>query len=399
MRVVGLALLLGACGSQGGSTADSPSSSSLREPVTVATQPPAETTAAPTTVAPRPTTTAASTPTTPTTETPVETSPPITGPCTFDPPTAGGEITHIESGRLLGKDGDATERCLEEGLTTNAPVQWSATGDRFLTADNVITGSQGGEPSGVAATDTDVSWSAPTGKALISIDPASQHLIWHSNATGETKDISFLARTDEAVYHPAGKGIAAVGMAEDGTYGIWLASNRGSDRQLITRIDDPTTPASHLSFSADGRALFFIHRAVHSLVLDGLYLTELGAEGRQEDNLVVSNVDMAWANTTGACDTSGSVIANGADLRAEPGSPFADRTQTLQPVGWLAGARLIVAVRPTGCEGPADVWMWTGSGAQHEFTKVGHGWNAISVRTPHGPFVDLPDQIEQAAPG
>ena len=320
-------------------------------------------------------------------------------PCTFAGPEPSGEITHVEDGRLLSASGSGDERCLEDEVETTAAVRWSATGDRLLTSDNTIVGAEGHRPSGIAAGNVDVSWSTPTGKALISIDPATHRLVWHSAITDETLDISFLARTDEAIYHPAGKGIAAVGTAEDGTYGVWLASNRGKDRQLITRIDDPTTPATHLGFSSDGRTLYFIHRAVHSLVLDGLLLTELGIEGGSEDNLVLSSFETAWANTTGPCDPTGSVMANGVDLRTVPQSPFVDRSQTLQPVGWLDGLRLVVAARPQGCDGPADVWIWDGSSGDPTFTKVGSGWDQLSVRAPHGPFVDLPTKIEQAAPG
>jgi hypothetical protein len=330
---------------------------------------------------------------------PDETPASVVIPCTFAAPDPSGEITHVEAGRLLSASGSGEERCLEDTVETTAAVRWSATGDRLLTSENVIVGPTEHRPSGIAAGNVDVSWSTPTGKALISIDPATDHLIWQSASSDETLDISFLARTDEAIYHPAGKGIAAVGMAEDGTYGVWLASNRGKHRQLITRIDDPSTPAAHLAFSSDGRTLYFIHRAVHSLVLDGLLLTELGVEGGREDNLVLSPFETAWANTTGPCNPTGSVMANGVDLRTVPRSPFDDRSETLQPVGWLEGLRLVVAARSQGCDGPADVWVWDGSSANPTFTKVGAGWDQLSVRAPHGPFVDLPTTIEQAAPG
>jgi hypothetical protein len=32
--------------------------------------------------------------------------------------------------------------------------------------------------------------------------------------------------------------------------------------------------------------------------------------------------------------------------------------QSLSPLGWLDAARLVVATRPLGCDGPADVWIW-----------------------------------------
>src|SRR5262249_27619098 len=157
-----------------------------------------------------------------------------------------------------------------------------------------------------------------------------------------------------------------------------------------------TTPASDLAFSADGRALFFVHRAAHILDMDGLILSELGNEGENEHGLVVSTLDNSWAVSNGECDRNGSVEANALDLRAEPGSPFADHNQGLEPVGWLAGTRLVVAARPSGCDGPADVWVWSGAGAVHSFQHLGSGWDGISVRTAHGPFVDLPAEIDEA---
>jgi hypothetical protein len=317
--------------------------------------------------------------------------------CIFTAPVAGGEITWIEDGRLQRVESDGTTRCLQDGVTSQTPTRWSATGDRVLIDPATIDGPAGSRASGFDAANETVSWSAPSGKAIISIDPATHHLIWHSSTSSNTQDISFLARTDEAVYHPAGKGIAAVGLAEDGTYGIWLASNRGQNPKLITRIDDPTTPPTDLAFSADGLSLWFIHRALHVLLLQGLILDEVGVEGREEDNLTVSTVESGVAYTTGPCDGTGSIIAEDTDLRTAADSPFADGTTTLRPVGWLGGLRLVIAARPSGCDGPADVWIW--SSPAKTFERVGSNLSSVAVRIPQGPSQELPANIEQAAPG
>ncbi len=290
--------------------------------------------------------------------------------------------------------------CLQSGLATSAAPDWSPTGDRILADPSVAVGPTQSRRTGFEATDASVSWSQPTGKAYIDVDPVTHRLMWHSAVNTDTLDISFLARTDEAIYHPAGKAIAAVGVDENGQYGVWLASNRGKNRTLITAIDDPTTQATGLSFSADGRTLYFVHRAVHALNLFGLFLNEIGTEGQFDANVTVSQVDDAVAWTTGPCDTTGSLVTrvnqnDPQDLRTIAGSPFATNS-SLIPVGWLAGERLVIAARTTGCDGPADVWTWSVAGGFHQ---VGAGWNSVAVRVPHGAYVDLPDKIEQAAPG
>jgi hypothetical protein len=376
-----VSVIVGACG---GSTATSAPSSNV--PVAT-TPPPVLPTDAPTTVSPSPSSGDSPTAT--------STLPPDV--CTFTAPVADGEITWIDAGRLQAFEADGSTRCLLDGVTPQSGMRWSATGERVLLDPATIEGADGSRASGFAAANQTVSWSAPEGKAIISIDAATHHLIWHSSTSNNTQDISFLARTDEAVYHPAGKGIAAVGLAEDGEYGIWLASNRGENRRLITRIDDPNTPPTDLAFSADGLSLQFIHRAAHRLMLQGLILEEVGVEGRQEDNLTVSTVESVDAYTTGPCDGTGSIIANGTDLRTAAGSPFAGGTTTLRPVGWLNNLRLVIAARAVGCDGPADVWIW--SSPTNTFEPVGANVSSIAVRIPHGPFQELPANIDQAAPG
>ena len=131
----------------------------------------------------------------------------------------------------------------------------------------------GTKPTGFDADNLSVSLSAPTGSATIGVDPASHRLL-HRGSNGAVTDISFLAQTDEAIYHPSGKRIAAVGTDANGAYGIWLSSNTGADPKQILSVEDPTKPVTDLSFSADGSILRFIHGFVHELVISNLQLFE-----------------------------------------------------------------------------------------------------------------------------
>ena len=168
-------------------------------------------------------------------------------------------------------------------------------------------------------------------------------------------------------------------------------------------VADPSTPVTDLSFSADGTQLFFIHGFVHQLIVDGLVLNDLGEANRGEANLVVSTLEqpaLAWSE--GACDATGTVVMSSpilsqtTDVRMLTGSPFGGSNVSLQPVGWLSGYRLVLAVRPSGCDGPADLWIWS---TVDGFHHVAHNALAAAVRLPRGAYRDLPDVIDQAAPG
>ena len=83
----------------------------------------------------------------------------------------------------------------------------------LLNSATVFDGSQA-LPTGYFTSNTRVSWSYPTGKALIAPAVADNHLLWRTTGQPETRlDISFLERTDVAAYHPAGKNIFAAGQA------------------------------------------------------------------------------------------------------------------------------------------------------------------------------------------
>ena len=103
------------------------------------------------------------------------------------------------------------------------PLLWGPTGDRLLAGDVLLT-SSGSVPTLSMDMPT---WSRPTGTSLVWVDEG--RLYKAGTDQSEARDISFLASHDAVTYHPAGFEIATTGEAEDGTRGIWIANNDGSD--------------------------------------------------------------------------------------------------------------------------------------------------------------------------
>jgi hypothetical protein len=99
-----------------------------------------------------------------------------------------------------------------------------------------------------------IAWSRPTGQAIVYV---SEGRLMKVDAFGEEPfEISFLADHDEAVYHPAGTHVAVTGTAQDGTYGLWLATNLGEEPQLLAIGEDARRIFS-LSFAHDGATLYY----------------------------------------------------------------------------------------------------------------------------------------------
>jgi hypothetical protein len=150
---------------------------------------------------------------------PTSTIPLPAGACVFSPPGGTADVTFEIATRLYSVNpASGASSCLSELTLDNVgPLQWSPAGDRvLLNSVTVFDGTQA-LPSGYFATNSRVSWSYPTGKALIAPAVADNHLLWRSAGQPETRtDISFLERTDVR-YHPAGRDIFAAGQSADGT--------------------------------------------------------------------------------------------------------------------------------------------------------------------------------------
>lgn len=327
------------------------------------------------------------------------------GACVFSPPVATAEVTFEIGTRLYSiNPGSGTSGCLSELTLDNVgPLQWSPAGDRvLLNSVTVFDGTQA-LPSGYFATNTRVSWSFPTGKALIAPAVADNHLLWRTAGQPETRtDISFLERTDVARYHPAGRNIFAAGQAADGTAGLFLAGNRGENPRLIAQLDQPTTVITEIAADPSGSRVYFIHDHgngtfhVHSLDLPALTLTDVTQVTEPVARLTVGATAAApigWR--LGACNGLTRTQISGAVGVVDQPAAFA--ALSTEPVGWLDGQQLVLSVRATGCTGPSDLWIWNISTSAA--TPLITGVDNAAVRSVLTSFGELPNDINNAAPG
>ncbi len=347
------------------------------------------------------------------TTTPTEQPQPITtstiglpgGACVFSAPTGAAEVTFEVGTRLYSvTPGGAPTSCLSELTLDNVgPLRWSPAGDRVLfNSVTVFDGSQA-LPTGYLSTNTGVTWSYPTGKALIAPAVADRHLLWRTaGQPGTRTDISFLDRTDVAAYHPAGKNIFAAGQASDGTAGLFLASNRGANPRLIAQLDQPSTVIAEIAADPSGAGVYFVHDHgngtfhVHALELPALTLTDLTVAPEPIAKLSVGTTPgspIAWR--IGACaGLTRTQFWRGGALVDQPAA-FA--TLSTEPIGWLDPQQLVLSVRATGCAGPSDLWIW--NTATSAATPLVTGVENVAIRSVLTSFGELPGDINSAAPG
>jgi hypothetical protein len=327
------------------------------------------------------------------------------GACVFSPPGATAEVTFEIGTRLYSiNPGSGTSGCLSELTADNVgPLQWSPAGDRvLLNSVTVFDGTQA-LPSGYFATNTRVSWSYPTGKALIAPAVADNHLLWRTAGQPETRtDISFLDQTDVARYHPAGRNIFAAGQAADGTAGLFVASNRGANPRLIAQLDQPTTVITEIGPDPSGSRVYFLHDHgngtfdVHALDLPALTLTDVTQVTEPIAKLTVGTTPsaaIAWR--LGACSGLTRTQITGAQGVVDQPAAFA--SLSTEPLGWLDAQQLVLSVRATGCAGPSDLWLW--NTATSAASPLINGVDTAAVRSVLTSFGELPNDINSAAPG
>ncbi len=325
------------------------------------------------------------------------------GACVFSaaPPTP--EITFEVATRLYTiNPTDGITSCLTELTLDNlGPLRWSPAGDRvLLNSVTVFDGTQA-LPSGYFATNTRVSWSFPTGRALIAPAVADNHLLWRTAGAPETRrDISFLEQTDVAAYHPAGRNIFGAGRASDGTAGLFVAGNRGENPRVIARNADSNTTITEIGPDPSGALVYFVddhHNGtfhIHAVTLPALTVTNVAETAEPLARLTVSTAagaPIAWR--VGDCaGLTRTQIFSGEAVSDEP-SVFA--ALSTEPVGWLDSNHLVVAVRSTGCAGSSDLWVWNiGNSAA---TPLITGVDSAAIRSVLTAFGELPGATNAAA--
>jgi hypothetical protein len=317
--------------------------------------------------------------------------------CVLSALPAQGQLTFAFADRIYALNPDATLTCLADLSLTPDLLLWSPDGDEVLLGpQRLLRGDGSVVDTRFLDTNTGVSWSQPTGKALIAPNPATGQLFWrNAQNLDERLDITFTNGTIAAAYHPSGTRIAAIGTGiNDGKPGVFLATNRGEEAQRIDEAEDGVRP-TELGFDMSGSSLVFVRkqpggggRVSRYLLGSGDLLTIAERPDAVPAALIVSAVDegdVAWAET----GTDGlSLVYAAVGLEASEATLVATPAGTsARPVGWLPGNRLVVAVRAGGsATGPFDVWIWTPAGALPLVT----GTDAAGVRAPHGPWSNPP---------
>lgn len=312
----------------------------------------------------------------------------------------GSQVTFVLSGELfVARRNGHVARCVLE-VPAPLDVDWGPKGDRVLFGDL-----RRYEGDGVVSLDDmaeSVAWSRPTGRAIVYV---SEGRLMKVDAFGDQPvDISFLADHDEVVYHPAGTHVAVTGTSEDGTYGLWLATNVGEEPQLLA-IGEDALRIFALSFAHDGTTMYYAaehedHYDVHSLRLalrdaeGAIRDADLGtldsATTEMADVVVSEFVADNVAYTVGSCEEGKTtrvwVDGDVTELEGELAG------LSTEPLGWMPNGELLVLARGSGCEGDGTLYAWSPDQATELITGV----TAAGVRAVLPPPPDPPNADQQA---
>lgn len=323
-----------------------------------------------------------------TTPAPAETIPPDQECSGLGRVPASGQITYFVEDQLqaASPSGQRSECLLAiDELDENpGPPVWNARGDRVLIGDRGLsrdgamtarlTEERGEKPQ----------WSRPAGTSVVyvALDGA---LIKRSSYGGRPIDITFLERHDAVTYHPAGEHIATSGRDKSGGYGLYLATNLGTEPQLLARGEAARFITS-LRFSQDGDYLYYTARHgpedwhLHRLRIGADATLETLARAPHNFEYAVSPFDpglFVWfvardcaAGQPGEFDWRGRRLVLTPELRAH----------NLHPVGWLRNGSLVVRALTTGCgtAQPADIYVVS---AEHPpVFAAGDVYGSVGVR-------------------
>jgi hypothetical protein len=259
------------------------------------------------------------------------------------PPPSEGAVTFVDAGRLLSvsASSSASVTCLLDGVGAGSALRWNGPADKVIVPDGRVVASTGAAEVARGQA-TSITWSYPTGTTVLQVDVGRLRLI--PAGGGDPLDISFLARHDAAVYHPAGTHVVSSGLGRDGTYGLWMATNRGSNVGRLVR--EPAISISNLVFTANHQLLFVAdhgdHKDLHQLDLTTEKLVT-AATIRSTDcftAVVASRLaggGVAWATAPCSGGTvTATAVRNGAFL------PLAGTEMaSANPVGFLPDGTLV----------------------------------------------------------
>ena len=329
---------------------------------------------------------------------------------------AWSELTSVDGEITFARDGDLYSfdpvtralHCLAHVDRDPHRLDWNPAGDRLLVDDDLVVSADGRRASGFAPGTIGISWTQPQGTALIvpSADGSALRHVSASNPADEI-DVSSLATTWAAAYHPSGLAIASAGIDSTGRSGLFLADNRGNDSQLLVFLDDPATRITEIAFGPTGDWIVFVHdhtagtgdagvaAHIHRLQLPGLGLEDIASlpdvvpvgllASEQADGTV------AWQQEYSAADVQAFSLAN--DVSEPLGLP---ETIT-RPVGFYADGTVVATVFPVDGGGTGQVWAFPPTG---DPMLIANGISAAATRTIHvANWTEPPLDLEARAVG
>lgn len=287
-------------------------------------------------------------------------------------PRQRGEVTFIRDDRLVAVTPDGEhERCLadlSDSRALGAPglVSWNGPADRVIVGDRALSKDLSETSALTEKPYVQPLWSRPSGTSVIYVTEDGR-LMKRSSFGGRAIDISFLARHDDVTYHPAGEHIATTGLAEDGSYGLYLATNLGTDEKLLAR-GEAARFITDLVFAQSGRELYYTARHgpnnwhLHRLTIGKNALLETLDKNEFGFYVAVSEVEefppFVWSSSgdcaAGEPDRLHVTVGDGFEIPAE-----LERT-SLRPVGWLPDRTLVVTSSPVSCSvaAPQDIYVF-----------------------------------------
>jgi hypothetical protein len=310
-----------------------------------------------------------------------------------------GEVTFISEGRLMAAGLDGESRCLVDltgaGIEGGnvIPPTWNALADRVIVSNRALADGLTVTRRLTAGSFDRALWSRPTGTSVIYLT-RDNRIEKRSSFGGKATDISFLERHDSVTYHPAGTHIATTGLEDDGTYGLYLATNVGTEPQLLA-VGEAARFITNLHFSEDGQYLYYTAR--HGPTNWHLHRLAMG-EDPFLDTLDMGEFDYTYA--VSPFDAFRVAYFQPGDCAAgEPGTMKIEgfRTKGIQipdefendnliPIGWLPRGELVVARRPISCStaAPSDIYVLSNDEPVLIVEEVG-GSAALRMEMPEPP--------------
>ena len=351
-----------------------------------------------------------------TTLAPTTTAAPITGPvdpllaalpdvpCAYADAPAGGEISFFSGERLYATTADTSlTRCLLQITTLQrGAVKWSPVANRAVLAQATVFDVNGTRQSGYDLFNVRVQWEYPVGDSLIAPSSSSYSLVRRSATDpGNRSDPTFLGLTVAALSHPSGQLLIGAGLTRDRVEGVFAADLQGDnvrplalaggDLTFLELVADPTG-RSVMVLSSRGDAV-----RLHRIDIANSTISEIVSQPTPMQLVTPSPAGDLVAWRAGLCNSmTGTWLGGGSANPTLLGEGTALQTRSVAPVGWLDAGRLVLAARPFGCDGPAEIWIWNLAEGSATLLVRGVEHPAVRVVQPQG---TLPAIDPAAQPG